>query len=392
MTDPTMPVFVIKAQDKLAVRAVEAYRQLCLQLGLDEQAGQVELALDEIKEWRQANPTRVKLPDHRHVRRSQPNEDDWSGLMSDEAGTMPGVDAVPAPVSGYYAAEIVARLEATRAEQERIAQERDNAVAEVEALKAERDLAVAHDRQPYPTADAYEAACRALEKHRARADTAEAEIEALKGARLLSVLFGHHEGAPKPFALQRRNGQRELVALGAEFPDGAVALRLANDGGWTTMSTGGAAQFGDANTEILWLSDELEPLAAMEAEVDALRQHILDIDAHATPYGDPPDEPGFVGTYLLTAGALHRALGKIGYSAPNCSAEVERNAMRPVVEAAKAWRAMRSGTPTTPKPESATLIAAVDVLVQLGLAAVEDTLPAGQHCASCDGHSCTDVG
>ena len=33
-------------------------------------------------------------------------------------------------------------------------------------VKRERDLAVAHDRQPYPTAHAYEAACRALEKHR----------------------------------------------------------------------------------------------------------------------------------------------------------------------------------------------------------------------------------
>lgn len=47
--------------------------------------------------------------------------------------------------------------------------------AEVARLTEERDLAVAHDRQPYPTADAYEAACRALEKHRTRADAAEAE-------------------------------------------------------------------------------------------------------------------------------------------------------------------------------------------------------------------------
>ena len=39
----------------------------------------------------------------------------------------------------------------------------------------ERDLAIAHDRQPYPTAWAYEQACRALEEHRQRADKAEAE-------------------------------------------------------------------------------------------------------------------------------------------------------------------------------------------------------------------------
>jgi hypothetical protein len=63
------------------------------------------------------------------------------------------------------------------------------------------------------------------------------------------------------------------------------------------------------------------------AERDRLREHILDIDAHATPYGDIPDEPGWVGTYLLTAGALHRALGKIGHTAPSCRAEAERNTL-----------------------------------------------------------------
>lgn len=35
-------------------------------------------------------------------------------------------------------------------------------VAEIRRLRLERDLAVAHDRQPYPTAWAYEQACKAL--------------------------------------------------------------------------------------------------------------------------------------------------------------------------------------------------------------------------------------
>lgn len=43
-------------------------------------------------------------------------------------------------------------------------------------LEAERDQAIAHDRQPYPTAWAYEQACAALEKHRERAEKAEAAI------------------------------------------------------------------------------------------------------------------------------------------------------------------------------------------------------------------------
>lgn len=70
---------------------------------------------------------------------------------------------------------------------------------------------------------------------------------------------------------------------------------------------------------------------ALKEDVDALRQHILDIDAHATPYGNLPDEPGMVGTYLLTAGALHRALGKVGHTAPGCQAEADLDRLRTAV-------------------------------------------------------------
>ena len=38
--------------------------------------------------------------------------------------------------------------------------------ARVVELRTERDLAIAHDRQPYPTAEAYERACAALEEKR----------------------------------------------------------------------------------------------------------------------------------------------------------------------------------------------------------------------------------
>jgi hypothetical protein len=40
----------------------------------------------------------------------------------------------------------------------------------VPELRRERDLAIAHDRQPYPTAHAYDRACAALHKHRDRAE------------------------------------------------------------------------------------------------------------------------------------------------------------------------------------------------------------------------------
>jgi hypothetical protein len=50
-------------------------------------------------------------------------------------------------------------------------------LAALEEARKERDLAIAHDRQPYPTAWAYGQACEALERHRERADKAEAALE-----------------------------------------------------------------------------------------------------------------------------------------------------------------------------------------------------------------------
>jgi hypothetical protein len=69
----------------------------------------------------------------------------------------------------------------------------------VAQLRRERDLAIAHDRQPYPTTWAYQQACAALEKHRQRADDAEARRDQL-AATLREVLteFRHdtHPGWP----------------------------------------------------------------------------------------------------------------------------------------------------------------------------------------------------
>lgn len=98
---------------------------------------------------------------------------------------------------------------------------------------------------------------------------------------------------------------------------------------WTALRQALGREFDGSHAGTLDLIRELAAerdearakVAALEAARDALRQLILDIDAHATPYGEIPDEPGFVGTYLLTAGALHRALGKIGHTAPKCQAE-----------------------------------------------------------------------
>jgi hypothetical protein len=50
---------------------------------------------------------------------------------------------------------------------------------QIARLTEERDLAIAHDRQPYPTAWAHAQALSALETHRKRADDAEAERDGL---------------------------------------------------------------------------------------------------------------------------------------------------------------------------------------------------------------------
>lgn len=66
-----------------------------------------------------------------------------------------------------------------------------------------------------------------------------------------------------------------------------------------------------------------DALDADRAALQKLRSHILDISAHATPFSDIEDDPGYVAIYLLTAGALHRALGTIGHSAASCDAEAK---------------------------------------------------------------------
>lgn len=66
-SDDPMPVFVIKAKDRLATIAVGEYRGACNDFGLADQAAQVGRALDEFHAWRDRNPSLVQVPDHEHV-------------------------------------------------------------------------------------------------------------------------------------------------------------------------------------------------------------------------------------------------------------------------------------------------------------------------------------
>jgi hypothetical protein len=63
-------------------------------------------------------------------------------------------------------------------------------------------------------------------------------------------------------------------------------------------------------------SDTAE-VESLRSECKRLRDAILDIDAHATGMGE--DKDGIVtGGYIVTIGALHRALGVVGHTAVKC--------------------------------------------------------------------------
>jgi hypothetical protein len=62
-----MPVFVLKAQDRLTLFAVAHYLTLCEVAACDEQALEVRKALKEIADWQTRNPEKLKFPDHKHV-------------------------------------------------------------------------------------------------------------------------------------------------------------------------------------------------------------------------------------------------------------------------------------------------------------------------------------
>jgi hypothetical protein len=64
----------------------------------------------------------------------------------------------------------------------------DNLVKENEKLKIERDLAIAHDTQPYPTAEAYEKVCAANEDKSNIIERLQSELAAERAAYRRQIL------------------------------------------------------------------------------------------------------------------------------------------------------------------------------------------------------------
>lgn len=106
---------------------------------------------------------------------------------------------------------------------------------ELAALRAERDLAVAHDRQPYPTAWAYDQACKALREQRERAGNAEQRVELARQALLADGFFTADQVGPDvaPRILERLAALRER----ADVAEAAVA-RYENTITWNTTCHG----------------------------------------------------------------------------------------------------------------------------------------------------------
>jgi hypothetical protein len=121
---------------------------------------------------------------------------------------------------------------------------------------------------------------RQADELRAERDGLAEDLKTLKNERILSVIFAHHKGAPKPFALYRREDSTGVsgtgvVATGAEFDDGVVVLRWRSE--WPTsvvfhergMQSVEAIHGHGGRTEVVWLSDELEPRAELERRAEA---------------------------------------------------------------------------------------------------------------------------
>ncbi|WP_435111639.1 hypothetical protein [Nocardiopsis synnemataformans] len=86
-------------------------------------------------------------------------------------------------------------------------------VAFIDRLITQRDLALAHDRQPYPTAEAYERTCQALSAQRERAERAEADLERLRQK-------------PEPVAAELGEQDETLLALVRRFGAPEVAYEI----------------------------------------------------------------------------------------------------------------------------------------------------------------------
>lgn len=154
-------------------------------------------------------------------------------------------------------------------------------------LEQERDEAIEHDRQPYPTADAYEAACRALDRHRADAAQRGAELDAARAALLEQLRVN------EVLNVQRGEARAEVERLRSLLRDVAAATRGEADGTAYVdrdhdKLAGQIRDLRDQLDQAIDLGDRLRFLLA-EALAEARRLDAAD-SGRCGPHADDPNE------------------------------------------------------------------------------------------------------
>jgi chromosome segregation ATPase len=152
---------------------------------------------------------------------------------------------------------------------------------ELERLREERDQAIAHDRQPYPTRWAYDQACAALQKHRERAEQSEAEAARLRAqvadyenaiswdvsctghAKLLDECRSQEERAEKA---EREAEQRRLAYNAANAMAGVHKHRAERLKAELEHAKGALA--GDSEATAGFMADHAEVLARAREQRD----------------------------------------------------------------------------------------------------------------------------
>jgi hypothetical protein len=125
-----------------------------------------------------------------------------------------------------------------------------------------------------------------------------------------------YRGAPRPFALYRRSDSTGIsgtgvVAEGCAFNDGSAVLRWLSD--WPTsvvfhdrgMEAIEKVHGHSGATQVVWMSDELQPLAEMEQERDQARAGQRTIPSQPQPDSGPGWDRGRV---QLMADAIEKSV------------------------------------------------------------------------------------
>ena len=60
---PGEPWFALRAKDRFSVLAIEEYARICEAYNLTAHAAGVRQAIEQMEEWREANPDKIKIPD-----------------------------------------------------------------------------------------------------------------------------------------------------------------------------------------------------------------------------------------------------------------------------------------------------------------------------------------